>query len=146
MAKGTVLDPRMNAQEKDFGILIISDDGNGRCKEIVYLKDRKSRTFTFGTPVDFNIDEVELENQDQEKKKMKIARAISVNDSIKDHPVTNNLNVYSQVLFDLKDDGRGDRLAKLNEIISREGGAEKVIESVSAVLNELIDKEEPDGK
>jgi hypothetical protein len=53
---GHVNDPRMNTEEKDFGILISSADSKtGRPRCIIYLKDDVSRFYTQGTPVTFEL-------------------------------------------------------------------------------------------
>lgn len=108
MAKGNVKDPRMNSREKQYGILIAEElDEFGRCKEIVYLKDNVSRSFTFGTPVEFKIDkEGQVRaGENGSKAAIEVATDVVLNEEeINAHPITKNLNTFAKVLLKLDPD------------------------------------------
>ncbi len=117
MSQGTVNDPRMNSEEKDYGILIAEEiDDHGRFKEIVYLKDNESRHFTFGTPVKFNTKVGKVKVSDPKKKAaVEIATDVIIDkDQIKFHPIINNLNIYAKVLLRIKDEGLLENLVKID--------------------------------
>ena len=134
MSKGFIKDPRMNSREKDYGIIIAEElDEFGRCKEIVYLKNNTSRTLTFGTPVLFKVDENArvTVGRDDSKAVIEVATDVVLNDEeINEHPITKNLNIFSEVLLKLS---RED-LQKL----TRETTPEEIEKALKKAVDKLL--------
>lgn len=106
MHNGHVEDPKMNTREKDFGILVSEElDEFGRCKKLVYIKDKNSRAYTSGTPVVFEEKDwdtgVSLDYK-QGNAIVKLARILRINeDEIDKQPIVRNLNIFAKVLLEL---------------------------------------------
>lgn len=109
MHEGHIEDPKMNTREKDFGILVSEQlDEFGRCKKLVYIKDKDSRTYTSGTPVVFEEKDwdtgISLDYK-QGNATVKLARILRVNrDEMAKQPIVRNLNIFAKVLLELDED------------------------------------------
>jgi hypothetical protein len=69
MPVGTVIDPRLNQVEEDFGFLV---DQFGHM--VMYIKDENSRYYTQGTTVEFTSDEnFEIKNSHSKIIKIQLA-------------------------------------------------------------------------
>jgi hypothetical protein len=139
---GHVNDPRMNTEEKGYGILSTSQLSKTGCsKQILYLKDEVSRFYTFGTPVTFDIqkrkilyDDQELQQQDQQQEcnrtskpvdnslkfiEIEIATNVRVcPERIKEHKVVRRLNTMSEAI--LTKDFNDEMLGCLNFLMKME--------------------------
>lgn len=109
MPDGHIEDPKMNTLEKDFGILVSEElDEFGKCKKLVYIKDQNSRSYTSGTPVEFEEQDWDTGIPLDYRKgnaTVKLARILSINqDEIAKQPIVRNLNIFAKVLLELNED------------------------------------------
>lgn len=112
---GTIIDPQLNVDEKDYGILVDLTTGTN----YYYLKDEACQYLTQGTPVDFNLMpyKVEVQNEKGDKHEFELFLAVEVKANeakIADHTVINNLNgVAGGMVRDNKGHSKGDKNFKL---------------------------------
>lgn len=106
MHNGHIHDPRMNTEEKEYGILISSDtDRDGRPKVFPYLKDESSRPYTFGTPVTFALQtrKVPFDTDCRGEEKfvtIEVATNVRVDkEKIKQHKIVRRLNMVAKRLL-----------------------------------------------
>jgi hypothetical protein len=104
MPSGNVNDPRMNSIEMEFGTLTTTEIGDdGRSKTIIYLKDEVSRTFTFGTPVEFDLETRTILYSNSSKDKfatIEVATNVRLDtERIKKHPIIHRLNLHAKEIL-----------------------------------------------
>lgn len=91
MPVGSITDPRLNQDEKDYGIVLDLSTGHN----YYYLKDVECQYLTHGTPVTFELMTIQI-NVNGNLLNIDFARNVTVDQAkIGSHPVYNQLNYVS---------------------------------------------------